>query len=672
MSIYHCSIKVVSRAGGRSAVASAAYRAGEKLHNEETGLTHDFTHKGGVVMNEVILPDNAPRRYLDREVLWNEVQQIEKRSDAQFAREVEVALPNEMTREQQIECVRSFIQDNFIKEGMIAEKQKTVFANGRDEKGRAIYDPTKPSYDPKRKEETSQYRIPQLDKDGKQKVRVRKGKGTEYLWEKITVPENDWNDHSKAEIWRASWAEHCNRYLAKDKQIDHRSYARQGRDQVPTIHEGVVARQMEAEGKTADRCQINREIRERNSIKQQIREIAGEITKLITEKARSIYGRFEKLRRALGDPEGARADAGHSGTSAAGDRFSARAAGRIAEVKRAADDTEQAIARTDKRIIELKAMIKEVKDNIYERFERLKARRAAFRYGEYAGSAGEAAYATGNAAHGELQSTQDSIGSFLRELDAKERASEEKRHDSIAEQETERSGLEGREAELDEREAEIKRKEGDLVTEIETEATKRIFDVRYKLNEEYKRKEEHIWHMSQLREQATADKYKKLTIRYQAEFTILLFYGVIVTALQVIATPKLMEGAMQLMAYWFQALVDFDSNVIGFGHKVANISSLIPNPTASSIVFWVLLILISVIVIGIVYLTIYSVIILYVRYLKANQFDRYTVIAAITALAFTIFLANVIKGIAPINLFAIPIGLFLAYSGIRALVVSRR
>ena len=231
---------------------------------------------------------------------------------------------------------------------------------------------------------------------------------------------------------------------------------------------------------------------------------------------------------------------------------------------------------------------------------------------------------------------------------------------------------EGREAQLDEREAEIRRKEDDIESEIETEAEKRIFAIRYKLNEEHKRKEEHIWEMSHLREQATADKYKKLTIRYQVEFTILLFYGVIVTALQVIATPKLMEGAIQFITYWFQALVDFDTNVIGFGHKVANISSLIPDPTASGIVFWVLLILTSVIVIGIVYLTIYSLIITYVKYLKANQFDRYTVIAAITALAFTVFLANVIKGIAPINLFTIQIGLFLAYSGIRALVVSRR
>ncbi len=235
-----------------------------------------------------------------------------------------------------------------------------------------------------------------------------------------------------------------------------------------------------------------------------------------------------------------------------------------------------------------------------------------------------------------------------------------------------RALIEGREAELDEREVEIRRIEGELEIEIDKEAENRITDARRDLEEEFKLKEEHIWHMSQLREQATADKYKKLTVRYQVEFTIILFYGVIVTALQVIATPKLMEDAIQFIAYWFQALVDFDANVIGFGHKVANISSLIPNPAAASIVFWVLLILISVIVIGIVYLTIYSLIIAYVRYLKANQFDRYTVIAAITVLAFTVCLANVIKGIAHINFFAIQIGLFLAYSGVRALVVSRR
>ena len=121
MSIYHCSIKIISRAGGRSAVASAAYRSGEKLYNEETGIIHDFNRKGGVIMSEIILPVNAPPRYMDREILWNEVQQIEKRSDAQFAREIEIALPVEMTREEQIECVRNYINENFVSVGMIVD-----------------------------------------------------------------------------------------------------------------------------------------------------------------------------------------------------------------------------------------------------------------------------------------------------------------------------------------------------------------------------------------------------------------------------------------------------------------------------------------------------------------------------------------------------------------------
>ena len=189
MSIYHCSIKIISRAGGRSAVASAAYRSGEKLYNDETGIMHDFTNKGGVIMKEIILPTNAPERYEKREILWNEVQQIEKRSDAQFAREIEVALPTEMSRANQIECVRNYINENFVGKGMIADwalhdkkdgnphahimltmrgideheewlqKQKTVFANARDEQGRAIYNSKSPMYEPKNSENTSQYRI---------------------------------------------------------------------------------------------------------------------------------------------------------------------------------------------------------------------------------------------------------------------------------------------------------------------------------------------------------------------------------------------------------------------------------------------------------------------------------------------------------------------------------
>ena len=154
-----------------------------------------------------------------------------------------------MSREEQIECVRGFIMENFVSKGMIADwalhdkndgnphahimltirgmdenakwmqKQKTVFANALDEKGRAIYNPDLPSYDSKNREATSKYRTPQLDENGNQKTRVREGKGTEYLWCKISIPANDWNDRANAEIWRESWAKHCNKYSAERTNV---------------------------------------------------------------------------------------------------------------------------------------------------------------------------------------------------------------------------------------------------------------------------------------------------------------------------------------------------------------------------------------------------------------------------------------------------------------------
>ena len=92
----------------------------------------------------------------------------------------------------------------------------------------------------------------------------------------VSIPANNWNDRANAECWRASWAEHCNRYLERDRQIDHRSYARQGIDREPQIHEGAAARAMEQTGKVAERCEINREIRQRNTLREQIAALAAE------------------------------------------------------------------------------------------------------------------------------------------------------------------------------------------------------------------------------------------------------------------------------------------------------------------------------------------------------------------------------------------------------------
>ena len=121
MAIYHLHVKIISRKSGSSAVASAAYRSASRLHDERLGRDQDFTAKRGVVHSEVMLPENAPEEWTDREKLWNDVESFEKRKDAQLAREVEFALPREMTERQGIELARDFVQSEFVDRGMIAD-----------------------------------------------------------------------------------------------------------------------------------------------------------------------------------------------------------------------------------------------------------------------------------------------------------------------------------------------------------------------------------------------------------------------------------------------------------------------------------------------------------------------------------------------------------------------
>ena len=98
----HIPVSIIKRSAGRSAVAAAAYRSGTKLTNEWDGMTHDYTRKGGIVHAEIMLPAYAPPEFADRSILWNSVEQIEKARDSQLAREIEAALPRELSGEQQL------------------------------------------------------------------------------------------------------------------------------------------------------------------------------------------------------------------------------------------------------------------------------------------------------------------------------------------------------------------------------------------------------------------------------------------------------------------------------------------------------------------------------------------------------------------------------------------
>ena len=297
MAIFHLSAKIISRGKGQSAIASAAYRSGDKLHDERYDEIQDYTNKRFIEHSEIQLPENAPAKYQDRATLWNSVEKAEKAKNSQLAREIEIALPRELTPEQRIKLVHDYVQKTFVDKGMVADWS---IHNPQPDKD----NPEKPanphahimltlrslrsngSWAPKK---TSHYeldengqKVPVIDPEtGKQKL----GAKNQKIWKRVITPTNDWNNPKNVEKWRAEWAKTCNKYLAPDHQIDHRSYKRQGKKQIPTIHEGYVARKMEQEATgSSERASFNQIVKyinnELKSLRKQIRGIIREIRNL--------------------------------------------------------------------------------------------------------------------------------------------------------------------------------------------------------------------------------------------------------------------------------------------------------------------------------------------------------------------------------------------------------
>lgn len=334
MAMFHSHTQIISRSSGRSAVAAAAYRSGERLLNERDGIVHDYSRKSGVVHSEIVLPDTAPARWLDRETLWNEVERCEKSSNAQLAREIEYALPREFDLPMQVAFARAYAK-TFAAEGMVADFSIHQGRNGNphvhmmlamrpcneigftsksvnaylvrgsggaerfatSDELKELGEGWAKVFTYRNGQQLTQAQAAQLSmhptQDRKSKAPVQQ---TRYLV--------DWNEPDKVEQWRKRLSGMQNEWLETigvEDRVDHRSYEERGIEQIPTLHEGSTVRHAEAAAKArAKRWGYRyRPVTERRRENVRIIELNGRL-KEMAEALKRSFASFRRNLQAVG------------------------------------------------------------------------------------------------------------------------------------------------------------------------------------------------------------------------------------------------------------------------------------------------------------------------------------------------------------------------------------
>ena len=289
----HFKITIVKRSQGQSAVAGAAYQSGERLFSEYDQKTKFYNKKKELVRAEIMLPSHASPGFADRATLWNAVEAVENQWNSQLARRIVQAFPVEVPKEQYFSMIKEFCQEQFVSKGMIADFAIHDKGDGNphahilltlramDEHGRWL---------PKAR------KVYDLDENGE---RIRLPSGNWKCHKENTV---DWNDQKYAEVWRHSWETITNRYLeaaGRPERVALRSFERQGIQQIPTVHLGPAAHQMEKRGVETFLGNLNRDIRAANSLMQSIRSAIRGLQRWIAdlnEKKQLLLDALEKAK----------------------------------------------------------------------------------------------------------------------------------------------------------------------------------------------------------------------------------------------------------------------------------------------------------------------------------------------------------------------------------------
>ncbi|KAA0940632.1 hypothetical protein FQ087_21845 [Sporosarcina sp. ANT_H38] len=278
MAIYHFSAQVLSRGKGQSAVAAAAYRSGDKLQDERTG-EEKFYRREVTPDSMILAPSNSPEWMKDRERLWNAVEKAENRKDSQLAREINIALPVELSNGQQKELIRDFVQKEFVDKGMIAD-----ICIHRDDSN---------------------------NPHAHVMLTTR-----EIMSDGFGKKNRDWNNKELLNQWREEWSNHANKSLEREgvqERISHLSHEARGLEQLPTVHLGHVANEMEKRGVETPQGDINRDRQEYNSLVVDLQKYREEKQAIEAERARQ----FEQGSKVKSVPE-------HSSSEELVDKFIAK------------------------------------------------------------------------------------------------------------------------------------------------------------------------------------------------------------------------------------------------------------------------------------------------------------------------------------------------------------
>lgn len=291
----HTHVDIVARSKGHSVIAKAAYNARDKLQDEYYGKTHDYSKKEDLVFSKIFLPEHIPKKFSNREYLWNSVEKIEKSKNSQLARNLLFTLPRELNEQDRIKLISEFIEENFTSKGMIADCNiHNPMASDHEEQPHAHILLTLREIDEKGNWKPKCRKEYILDENG-EKIKLKSGN---YKSRKVNL--NDWNEPDKAKEWRENFSKKANEYLARNninKRIDPRTFKEQGREELPQIHLGTSSYQMEKKGIQTERGNQNRKIIALNLEFRKLKEELSKLTSWIGSLLGSLQVKYDEYKQ---------------------------------------------------------------------------------------------------------------------------------------------------------------------------------------------------------------------------------------------------------------------------------------------------------------------------------------------------------------------------------------